>query len=333
MFQKMRGRGFLLAVAVGLASAAEVTARVAHAEGPAPQEAPIDEARRLFREAVEREDAGDLAGALALYERARLLAVSPQLLYNLASVEERLDHLVRARDLFEAAAAEAAARANEDVAREASSRAEHVAQRIPRVRLRLPPGSAGAVVTLDSVPVDAEPDPRSVDPGEHRVFARALDGASFELAFTAAAGEERIIEVVFARRDAPEPPNSPVPTLLEKRVPAKPSYAPAAIVGTGAVVLAGLAAATFAAGRAKKELYVERNDAPTAANLSEREELKAAGESLYTASTVFGVGAVVVGGTAVYLLVRTVSGRGTRGAARALWVMPAFGGAAVGGTL
>src|SRR5687768_11502380 len=88
-------------LAFGLAVGYGVAPRDARADEPSsPTAASVEEGRRFFRAAVEREDAGDFEGALPLYRQALTHAVSPQLLFNIASLEERLERLLAAASTY-----------------------------------------------------------------------------------------------------------------------------------------------------------------------------------------------------------------------------------------
>lgn len=309
-------RTWLVALAILTASAA------ARADTTQDRE----EARRLFREAVAREDSGDREGALELYQQARARAVSPQLLFNIAGCEEALGRLLRARTTYREAADEAKTRGNDEVLREATARLARLAETIPRVRVRLPASPPQVTVEVDGNAVTIDEAPLLVDPGEHEIFARAEDGATFELAFVASAGEERAVDVVFARTTSEPGPvvrseTKPLPA------PAAPSYLPAAIAGGAALAFAAVSGATFAAGRAKKDRFEELNQTPTLANEPHREELRSDGEAFYVTSTIFGASALLAGGAAVFLFVRAARTKASTSLA------PTWGGFVLRGTL
>ena len=115
----MYARHVRLGIRLTVVAVVLVAAHPAFADEPPqePSSADRDEARRLFREAVTREDSGDHQGALKLYEDARTHAVSPQLLFNIANCEERLQRLLEAMKTFREAEAESLARGNDEVLR------------------------------------------------------------------------------------------------------------------------------------------------------------------------------------------------------------------------
>lgn len=290
-----------------------------------------DEARRLFREAVTREDSGDHQGALKLYEEARTHAVSPQLLFNIANCEERLQRMLEAMKTFREAEAESLARGNDEVLRETRTRLVRLAANTPRLLVKLPEGLSGVEVELDAHAVEVTGESVYVNPGEHRIVARAPDGAVFDFAFPMVAGDARTVVVSFAKSTAGEAPTRV--EFVPRTVVSKPNLVPAAIAGGVAVVLAGVSVVTFAIGRGKKDDYVSLNETPTDANRADRESLKSEGETLYTTSTIFGVGAAAAGGVGLFLLIRAVTAKPPPPTTTQRWLVPTTSGLAFGGTL
>lgn len=291
----------------------------------------LEEARRLFHEAVELQENHDVTGALERYARARAIVVSPQLLFNMASCEEALGRYLDASRAYEEARSEAALRGNEDVARAAAFRIDQLSKITPRLVVRLPAQVPDAVLTLDGRPLAPTSEPTLVDLGEHRVVASSDREGSFELAFVAKAGESRVVDVVFpkgagARVDAPTAPPTPA-------APPAPSYLAAGVAAGTSVVLASIASATFVAGRAYKDDYDTLNASPSDANAADRRRLKADGETMYVASTTLGVASALAASAAVFLFVRA---RAARAPKSALWLAPSYDsgvGAALGGAL
>jgi hypothetical protein len=322
-----RARSYVIALALAVAHGS--ASGVARADDE-PTAASVDEARKLFREAVEREDAGDQEGALALYRKALAHRVSPQLLFNIASCEERLDRLLDAARSFRDAERQAKTLGNEEVLLETRARLQSLEKVTPRFFVRRPPGMEDTEVLLDGAPSFTSEGPVLVDPGDHRVVAHAPDGATFEIALAVRRGDVRTIDVVFAKSTAGTPLAGSPPAGAEPLAPARPSFVPVAIAGGATLVLGTVAAVTFAAGSAKQDRYVELNDAPTLANEAERITLSEDGRSLYVASTVFGISAAVAGAATVFFLVRSLSGKSAPRRA-ATWVLPSARGVGLGG--
>ncbi|MBL8609212.1 MAG: hypothetical protein JNL38_17925 [Myxococcales bacterium] len=272
--------------------------RLARAQEPAAEEDALSRARAAFFEGVAAEDRRDYGAAVAAYERARAITLSPQLLFNLASCRERLGELLRARDTFEEARALAEARGAAEIEAEARARRDGVAARVPRLLLRARASAAGAAIRVDGAPVEPGAGPVLLEPGTHRVVAEREGAGPFELTFDAAPGTERVVEIELLERRL---------VVVEERRPSPPSkqvnYTPAVALGGAAAVSGVVAVVTGALGYAGRDRYLELNGAPTAENRAEREELAARGNTLYVTSAIFTGVFVVAGAAAVYFTI------------------------------
>lgn len=250
---------------------------------------------------------------MSLYREALAHAVSPQLLFNIASCEDRLDRLVASSSSFREAARIAEARGNDEVLREARARLQEVEKVTPRFLVRAPANQPDTEIQLevDGSPRAISSAPILVDPGEHRLFARAPDGATFEITIAVRRGDTRTVDVTFPtnKAGAPMPPTGPAAETVPTVAPSAPSAIPILIAGSATVVLGSFAVGTFVAGHAKKERYVALNDTPTRENEAERIALSDEGTSLYTASTVLTIGAAAAGAATVVFVVRWLTGR------------------------
>jgi len=323
-------------MAVALAALAQAVPGAALAQpeaptGPAPAgdasgEDDVARARQLFFEGVAAEDAREYARAITLYEDVRRRVVSAQVLFNLASCHEHLDHLLVARDLFEAAVVEAEKRGSEDVAHEARARRERVIGRLPRLVFRRMPSAADAELTVDEKSVDPDAGPLFVDPGTHRVVARARDGKRrYELTARLEPGTTRTIDLDL---DAPPAATSAPPT----PPPQHKSLVVPLVLGGVAVALGATAVGTGVAGYADRDRYLELNATPTAENRPERERLESKGDTLYAVSAVFTTAFVVTAGLAVYFALAKQTpappalasplARTARGSAEHAWRLP-----------
>jgi hypothetical protein len=74
-----------------------------------PNDAQLEEAKRLFEHAVQAFEAGDIAGAVEKFREAYLLAPLPALLFNIARGQEQLGDIVGACESYETAKADPAA--------------------------------------------------------------------------------------------------------------------------------------------------------------------------------------------------------------------------------
>lgn len=262
---------------------------------------------------------------MSLYREALAHAVSPQLLFNIASCEDRLDRVVAAASSFREAARVAEARGNDEVLREARLRLLEIEKATPRFLVRAPSSEADAEIELevDGTPRALASTPILVDPGEHRVFARASNGATFEITIGVRRGDTRTVDITFPtnKAGAPTPVAGPVAEAAPM-APSPPSAVPIVIAGGTTAVLGAFAIGTFVAGHAKKERYISLNETPTRENEAERIALSDEGTSLYTASTVLTIGAAAAGAATVFFVVRWLAGRGAPARATSFVMVP-----------
>ncbi len=311
----VRSWGALLGAGAVVLSLA-VLERPGSAEPRSPAE--IEEARRVFFEAVAAEDAGRYREALALYARARAVAVSAQLMFNAASCHERLDELTQAARGFAEALTEAHANGDAEVEREAQTMLDMLARDTPRLELILPGDAPRAAVVIDGASVSAGE--IALDPGRHRISAADPNHLRvFDVELALARGDRRRIDVDLGPTRAVETPPAParLTTPLAPAIvppPASPpdrprSYAPALAVAGAALAFTSVAVGTGIAGFVDRRRFDELNADPTADNRGEREDLRATGQRLYAASTVFVGAALVATGVSAYLFVRPPAGR------------------------
>ncbi len=276
-------------------------AATAHAE---PTEAELAQARQTFQRGVAAQDDGRYADALAAYTEASRVATSPQLLFNMATCEEQLGQLLRARKDYESAVAAARARSDAEAEREALARLTAIDARIPHVLVHVPAELSDLTATLDGQPVGIEALSRlALDPGPHLLNVRSPSRPrEFEASFDLSAGGERTFDVdLGSAQPIAQPP--PAPPVVPSAQP-HPNYLPA-VFATGLTVAIGFAAiATGVAGHSSRSDYLTLNAAPTNDNLTQREDLRSTGQALYVANAILlGVTAVALG-VAVYFFVR-----------------------------
>jgi tetratricopeptide (TPR) repeat protein len=288
------------------------TSVTASADVPAPSEEQTSLARQRFVDAVEAQEAGRYADALALYRQVSEVTMTPNLAYNIGACHEQLGALLEAEVAFERALGEATARNNEEVAAEARARLSGLRQDIPRLVVRLPPSAEGAAVTLDDVRVETR-DLR-VNPGTHRLVVDSERHTRvFAMTLELPLRSSRTIDV-----DLGPPKSEPAPVVIERIMPGRPgrSHTPALISGAGALALGAGAFATGLVAHDRLERFEALNAAPTSDNLSEREELRSSGHTMQVVNAVLLGTAVVAAGLSVYLFVRT-PGAATRRASTA----------------
>lgn len=170
------------------------------------------------REAREKYDRGDWAGALGLFEEADAKAHSPVLTLYSARCHRNAGHLLRARELYRrvvdeplpAGASEPFARAKEDAAKDLGE----LLPRIPTLKIEVRGGPAA--VELDGIAAEVTASGLPVDPGAHVI--RALVGGREVDREEAAVPEGKTVTVTLdvapARAPAPGVPGDSRPRFL-----------------------------------------------------------------------------------------------------------------------
>lgn len=137
------------------------------------------EAEELFRQGRALLVAGQLQQACAQLQASQRLEPRLGTQLNIAFCQERLGQLATAWQGFQQAASTARAQRDGERERFARERAAALAPRVPRLRLRLPEGTAEQPeLTLDGAPLAPGAEELPLDPGEHVVSARR-DGAEY----------------------------------------------------------------------------------------------------------------------------------------------------------
>jgi len=185
--------GFLLVASIGAGLAVTCAPHDALAQphrpgqpAPAPTPAPasgepsdkdIQEARRLFQEAYDDEQAGRYDVALEKFRRVAQTKESVQVRYRIATCLEALHRLIESRDAYRACAAmrPSLPPANQPVADACAEKALAVDKKIPKLVVNVTgdnPASTDTRVTVDGKPVPVGR-PIEQDPGEHTVQGNA----------------------------------------------------------------------------------------------------------------------------------------------------------------
>jgi hypothetical protein len=240
--------------------AALLMARIAGASGEGEAAAARAEAKQLRDVGVAAEKRGDLTAALDAFQRAHARYPSPNMLFNIAIVSERLGLVSQAVTAFEqfldeATTAPAVARLH------AQSR---LAQLEPEVaRLALTASPAAATVKVDDRPIAvAGAHALALMPGDHVIEAVAAGRRPARRHVALTAGERRSLELQL--EPEPEPPPAPAPPIVARPL-ATPSLTSAppprplskrtwfwpALAGGTAIVAAGITIGTIYGTRAR----------------------------------------------------------------------------------
>ena len=224
-------------LAVTLALAPLVVAARVSAEPPTAR---VDAARRLFQEATSLEQRSEWREASVRLDEALAIKETPGLHFHRAHCAEQLGELVLAARHY--ARSEEMIRAGAtapDVEELLSAARARVLARVPRLTLAFPNDVVGASLEIDGARVDGGAGtPVLLDPGRHRIIARAPGRRDFEMEITLVEGQTQTLEVSLA-------PPRPIPALPRAPSTSKPARDSAAL-GAREIVLIGEATLTVA---------------------------------------------------------------------------------------
>ena len=140
----------------------------------------LERGRSLFRQALSLEVAGDWAGALSRLENVSRIKMTPQVRFHQARCKEHLGRLTEALGDYRLAEYEAS-QANAVELADIRKARQELEIRVPRLVVRLSRELANSSVEVDNIAIG---DSRlgkeiPVDPGEHLLVVRTVDGQSF----------------------------------------------------------------------------------------------------------------------------------------------------------
>jgi hypothetical protein len=182
---------------------------VAVSSAAEPRAADLETARRLFQEATALERDSAWHEASQKLDAALAIKETPGLHFHRAHCAEQLGELVlaarhyaRSEEMIRAGAAAP------DVEELLSAARARVLARVPRLTLAFPNEVSGASLEIDGVRVSDPPGtPVLLDPGRHRIIARAPGRRDFEMEITLVEGQTQTLEVSLAApKPAPLPP-------------------------------------------------------------------------------------------------------------------------------
>ena len=294
------------------------------ARGDQPDAGTRMAARELAMSGAEAFDKQDFATALDHFQRAESLYKVPSISVMVARCLARAGRVVEAVDKYDetlrvpldAAAPEAFQRAVADAATEV----EAARARVARLELRLPVDApSGTEVMLDDRPVPAAllGVPKPVNPGAHRLSARAPGRAPYAAEVTLPEGGRETVQISLEAAAAPSTPASAATT-------ARHRFSPLTIVllsGGGLAIAAGTVTGIAALSHKSSLEAACKPGCP--ANMSA--ELSAFRRDRTLSYLGFGLG-LAAAGTGAYLLFHESSSGNLVGA----FVLP--GGAAVAGS-
>ncbi|MBX3232291.1 MAG: hypothetical protein KIT84_21950 [Labilithrix sp.] len=162
-----------------------------------------DEAEALYREGRKAALAKDWTAACASFRASAEREPAPGTLLNLGDCEEHRGNLREARARFEASVR--LFKSDDDRAAYARQRLAAIERKIPKLTVKLQPGSpADARIDLDGAPL-ASKGTIALDPGAHVLVVHAPGRSDVESRITLAEGEDRTIVLAAGARTAVEP--------------------------------------------------------------------------------------------------------------------------------
>jgi len=227
--------------------------RTAHAD---PSASELLAARELFREAEADEQRGNFEAALEKMKRVARVKSTPGVRVHIAYAEETIGKLVAALDDYtnaEREALEEKPEKRDELLRSIRPALERLRSVVPQLKVEMDPSHSPADL---SIMVDGQVIasslinlPMRVEPGEHKVEARATGYLTFQRTLETAAGTSHSVAIVLAKApSAPKADPSPSPPQSETRT--------GALLATGGAVLfvgGGVASFLVAGSNAESE--------------------------------------------------------------------------------
>jgi hypothetical protein len=302
------------------------------------------QARQLATDGVKAFDAGDWARAVSYFEAAEKLFHAPTHLLYIARGQAKLGKLVAARDSYRKIESEplgpTASPAFKKAQVDAGEERQQLEQRIPTLVVRVEPRDVeGLEVLIDGRVIEgSELGGALVDPGRHRVEARAPGRTAPPVEIEVVLGEKRDVVVDFSGSPAPEKQADAPP---QATVAPQDDGATMTILGVSAVGLGvagigvGAVLGIVSMGKSSDadELYEACKQKSCAQNSTEAVEVRGLDDEAATFGTIsvlsLGLGAAFAATGVVILVVGSDDG----GASEArVEVRPALGGGFVSGT-
>lgn len=164
----------------------------------------LAQAKDLFTKGRADELAAQYAQGLQKFEAVEKIKSRSAVVFHIAFCKEKLGRLLEAADDYDRAKAMAKAEGKPDVLREVEARSTALAQRLPKLVVVVPPGTADVKVLVDERPLP-ESDwglEKRVAPGSHKVEATAPNVPPFRANVETPERSTQEIKIVF---QAPSP--------------------------------------------------------------------------------------------------------------------------------
>jgi hypothetical protein len=226
MTNTLRASATILALLLGLTT-------TAHAEG----DAQLEEARAHVQKGQQFYDEDAFEAARAEFQRAYEQSKSYKILYNLALVSTQLNDFATAYRHHERYLRDGGAEVPEPRRAEVLRALERLRPRIALVTIETDP--PGAEITIDDRRVGAAPlaAPVMLNPGEHKIGARAAGREPAYRHMSLTAGESRRVALELARVQTE---TVALPSPSERKTPLWLVWTPAVLLAGGAATLGAL---------------------------------------------------------------------------------------------
>lgn len=278
--------------------------QIAHAD-PTPAE--IESARKLFKQAETDEAAQKWDTALDELRRASAIKMTAGLRFHIALCENNLNQLSAALADYTAADLLARAESNTEVQLAVRDPLTDLRARVPSLRLTAPADAKDLEVRVDGTLVTDPSQEIRVDPGAHKVEAKASGRKPFAKDLTVK--ERDVVPIAIDLPLAAPPPAPPAPA---PEAPRGRNRVPAILATAGAVVLVGVGVGAFVvAGGAQSDA----RDACTSGS-ADCDSKKSSVHVWDTVALVSWVGAAGAAGLAVVLWAEPAPAQGSQNTAQ-----------------
>lgn len=226
-----------------IAFACAVCVAPASAQQPPPSASDVAAARELFREAAQLAQQGRWEEARSHYERSYALRPSALTRYSLGLAQRETGRLVDSVESFRAFLRDPSDDATERYRAPAEQAIRELEPRLASLIVRAPAAAARAVVTVDGNPLlpAAVGVRRPVDPGRHRVEAKADGFAEFKAEVELSEGGAGEVTIVLSPATAAaKAPGASVPAAAPKAQPAPRTAAWVLAISGGALLASGM---------------------------------------------------------------------------------------------
>lgn len=173
----------------------------------APSKEDISRAKVLFQEGLDLQAKSDWAGAIAKFQAAGAIKMTPHMRFNIGYCEAHLGKLASAAESYRKAQADAEKANVTEVVESAKNELAAIEPRVPHLVVKAP---AGMTVQIDGTPAGEARVDKALDPGPHTV--EVFHNGQSHLKRTVQLAEGKREEIDVPPPAAPQPSASAAPT-------------------------------------------------------------------------------------------------------------------------